>query len=1702
MLHHLRRFVFGVLPPALAVSTTLSIIASSASAQVSPCQRTVTARVVALDQPFVWNRLGAVHPQGMVYALRRDVVNSATGLGEGQGGVLTAGNVRLRDDRRPRPLVLRMNVGDCLSIQFQNLLRGAPLPHQPATRAASIHAIGMQLATGIGDDGSNVGVNGTSLVGPGGSRTYTLYAEHEGNFILQSGGALAGGEGDGGSLNNGLFGMLNVEPRGSKWYRSQLTESELLSALNRNSPNQVPGNPGHTADGHPILNYGARYPAGHRFANLPIVEILNGLEIVHSDLTAIVAEIPANTYAANPVYPNRNQGFREFTIVYHDEIGAQQAFPAFTDPALENALASVVDGFAINYGTGGAGAEVLANRLGVGPMWDCTECKFEEFFLSAWAMGDPAMVVDVPANTTDAQGNLIAGAKATRAFYPDDPSNVYHSYLGDHVKFRIGHGGSKEHHIHHQHTHQWLFNPDSDESAYLDSQALGPGAAYTLEMVHNGSGNRNQAVGDAIFHCHFYPHFAQGMWSLWRVHDVFEDGSRKLPDGEIVTGTPIPAIVPVPTRPMAPMPGARVDIVPLDGDGNGTPDSGQIALSPLPGQAQIGNPGFPFFVPGVAGHRPPRPPMDLVDDGGLPRHVVVSDPSSHAEHVETALDFTKELKRIKAVEVAENGAPAELAAMAYHAQRFHDTVKPDGVAATGTQGFVTNGRPPARGAPYADPCIDDNGNPIGVDPSGSPRRKYKAADIQIDAVFNKSGWHFPQSRILSLWGDVQSYFNGARAPEPLFFRANSGECIEYHLTNLVPNVYELDDFQVRTPTDILGQHIHLVKFDGTSSDGSGNGFNYEDGALSPDEVRERIQALNDFDGPGNGTSGFQRLDGTHPELAAQPHPVFGSGPNGKFLGAQTNVQRWMADPVLNLAGKDRTLRTIFTHDHFGPSSHQQAGLYAGLVIEPAGTVWRDPESGAVYGGRSDGGPTSWRADIVNNASPSDSYREFLLEFADFQLAYRAGSHPELPSGGGPVFQRDWLGARVAGEGYDRPAYVINPPKIDAHAGGAPGTAPEAISAADVGTMTVNYRNEPLALRVHDPVTDGQAQGIAGDLSHAFRSTLVQNGQSIPRAHTELNDPPSAWPYSSAGGPPAGSASSGAQTGDPFTPLMRAYEGDKVQIRTLVGANEEGHNLSIHGLKWLAEPGWKNSGWRNSQMMGISEHFEMEAQLDPIPTIANADYLYEAGSSSGDLWNGIWGLLRATNRLREPSNPLLPLPSNPNGAVTPPSNASAFNGPCPNSAPLRTYTVHAVRAAQVLRNGWLVYNGRSFPGGILADPTAILYANTTDLQLLTNAQGQVTGARYIPTRVEPLILRANAGDCIQVNLVNHLIGPAVDLPGFAAVPEIVANFNANDVLPSNDVGLHPQLVDFEVTRSDGTNVGRNPVQTASPQPFAFPQNLDASKIATYRWYAGDSYVNANNLRVGVPIEFGSVNLIPSDPVKHPSKGAIGALIIEPRLSTWALDVGTKAQATITLSDGTRFRECVAVIQSDVNLRHQDLSPVRPMDGRDDAEDSGDVAVNYRTEPFWQRMGFPEDLTREQKAALDFANVLSNALVGRDPETPVFTARFATPTRFRVLKPGGGQRNHVFAVHGHVWEIEPFTHNANDPNEAAFGSTKIGANAKSMWEGSHMGIGPSSHENFVLKNGAGGRVGVRGDFLWHDVNTFHFDGGLWGIFRVTN
>ncbi|HKP76545.1 MAG TPA: hypothetical protein VJT67_13535 [Longimicrobiaceae bacterium] len=1232
------------LPPwrgARRLSLALLLTAAAAPPLHGQCTRTKIARVAAIEQ-FIWyNRLGANEPDALMFALEQDVVNLA---GTGPG---STGNARLRDGRRPRPLVLRVNAGECLQVTLRNLLSPVNPAHPDSSRDVSFHVNGLQLVRSILDDGSNVQHNPSSLVAPGGTRTYLLFAEKEGTYLAYSAGAMTGGEGDGGQIDRGLFGAVNVEPPGAEYYRSQLTAADLRLASRpvktfcttppydeaqtssgteiqnpENNPDEIPADSTYNptdpvgyrcapAFPYPVINYDSTYPAGHPLAGRPILSMLKGDTIVWSDVSAIITgpgrqNFPASAYP-NPtvaVFPERLRPFREHTVIFHDEVGLVQAFdPIYDSTTFKFTLHGGRDAFAINYGTGGIGSEILANRFGLGPMWRCNDCKFEEFFLSSWAVGDPAMVVDTPAAAVfDPNHPPAPGPRATKALFPDDPSNVFHSYLNDHVKIRNVHAGPKEHHIFHLHAHQWINTPNDSLSSYKDSQAIGPGGGYTYEITYGGSGNRNDTPGDAIFHCHFYPHFAQGMWGLWRNHDVFEagtvldaygrpaPGSRALPDGEIAAGTPIPAVVPIPT----------------------------YALAPLPSDSM---PGYPFYIPGVAGHRPPQPPLDLAFDGGLHRHVVTGGVATFPPL--NTRDFSKHDSLMTVNFLPDSGTAKERVAMRFHARLGYTTPIANNWSATGT--FETNGLPPAPGAPFADPC-----GIRGVRMGDS--LDYKAAGFQLTAYYNKARWSFSQHRMFGLWADVDSFIAQRKAPEPLFFRARDNSCLTYHLVNLIPAEYRVDDFQVQTPTDIIGQHIHLVKFDVTSSDGAANGWNYEDGALAPDAVREVIRAIRRQ----NGCTGLDAGDGrdnTATCPVAQFHPFFNGNPAWK--GAQENLQRWWVDPIPRGGGRTTPLPTVFTHDHFGPSTNQEVGLYAGLLPEDRNTTWRDPETGTTFGGRFDGGPTSWRADILY-PDRRLNYREFGIQIADFTLAYGAEGFTGLSSDAKTAGTAesadeptaDGEAVAIGGLPIRRRVPPINPPGRDEVGlpellrpplarGVCPNQidrppCPEIIAADDPGTMSINYRNEPVALRVRTPGNE-QAADSAGDLSRAYATDVV-------RADPRLN---TFGPYG---------ARPGELPSDPFTPLLRTYEDDRILIRLLVGAHEEGHNWGISGARWLLERLAPNSGFRASQMAGISEWHEFS--LNPLMTNrldTIADFQYRGGSGVDDQWNGQWGVIRAYRR---------------------------------------------------------------------------------------------------------------------------------------------------------------------------------------------------------------------------------------------------------------------------------------------------------------------------------------------------------------------------------------------------------------------------------------------------------------------------------------
>jgi len=220
---------------------------------------------------------------------------------------------------------------------------------------------------------------------------------------------------------------------------------------------------------------------------------------------------------------------------------------------------------------------------------------------------------------------------------------------------------------------------------------------------------------------------------MWRNHDVLETGtplavsqtksgfhedpfalqhgrpaasSRALPDGEIVAGTPIPAIVPLPGKGMAPMPG-HVEVVERKGLDKKTYGSVANVID------RNINPGFPFWVAGIektVGSRPTTPPLDMSEipgivkghDGGLPRHALSGfSAGGEAHSVVDKLRFTaeKHLEKAMPVYYDEKGTDLEQLAMTFHAQREHASYQIDMKGNHSKSAFITNGAERVPGAP-------------------------------------------------------------------------------------------------------------------------------------------------------------------------------------------------------------------------------------------------------------------------------------------------------------------------------------------------------------------------------------------------------------------------------------------------------------------------------------------------------------------------------------------------------------------------------------------------------------------------------------------------------------------------------------------------------------------------------------------------------------------------------------------------------------------------------------------------------------------------------------------------------------------------------------------------------------------------------------------------------------------------------------------
>ncbi len=1282
------------------------------------CQgRTLTAEVVALYTPIALNRLGSQVPGGLVFALRSDVVMDGAGT-------------HLREGVRPRPLVLRAGEGQCLNVTLHNHL----------DEPVSLHIDGTQWRTGEADDGAELS--------PGESGTLSLLAEEQGSFLLYSR--------DDAQRSAGLFGALNVEPAGSEWYRSQVSAADLAAASTRGG------------DGHPVIDYDAVYPDDHPRAGQPILAMVDASgSLVHADLTAMITGPGRGMFANLDVHPaanvpGRRKPFREITTIYHD-LGdvAQQAFAEVYAPlaaeggdggaqkahaealALAATLAEGADRYGINYASSGVSGQLIASRLGLSAVGQCGACRGEEFAFSSWASGDPGLLTSAPAWTPDG----AAAGPVTDAVvpYPDDPANVFHSYLGDPVRFRVLYSGD-ESPVHFIQGHQWLDLPDDDSARYVDSQVLDDGAGFTMEVAHGGSGSSNHAIGDFLIHS-LTPHQRRaGMWAVWRVHDVFESGSildaaghpvgRALPDGELSAGSPIPAVLPLPGAALAPLPGN----VRIEG-GQVTWDGIAQGGVPLGADQQPANPGYPFFIPGVAGSRAPQPPLELVDDGGLPRHVIDRTGSRVSGALSyQSLDRTTSVLSARAL--AADGEPVEKLAMAFHEAAEHATVTADGTEAT----FATNGHAPQAGAPYADPCS-------GAEDS---ERVYRAAYFQHDAVLDRSGLHSPQLRVAALWEDVAAVQSGASALQPLFLRAHSGDCVLLHYTNLTDRARTLDDFTPTLSTDIASMSAGLVKQDVTSSGGLAGGWNYEDGAYAPEEVTQRIKAI-------NAARGMVMTDGRRRTLRASVHPYF-----RRVLGAQTVVQRWYVNPLPDGDGVDRTFGVAGISELFSPAL--SVGPIGGLIAEPADSVWWDPATGNRLAQRlspdqerhpvslrMDGGPTSWQARIERSEKPAEAYREFALAVHEGVPAYAAGLG--YPAGRTPQVRYSPFQAGTAEENH---AAAFSP-SVSSSGTDCPTLGDGALSGPcpsfGGGLSAISYRSDVMSVRTSGEWDSGGALDPT-DPANGYLSLKRTGYVGAPPYDTLSTQTPALAALRPAPRtrepkpvPVASLLPDGAISAeDPYTPVLRAYMGERVRLAVVSSTPAA---VSIHGLRW------SDSGWRERLVLGGGTTAEFAVPL--AEEADRADHLYVVGDDA-------WGLLRAYSTEQAGLKPL--------------SRAAVGSRPriptCPAGAATRTFDVHARSSGD--RIYYALASEKLYTGALSAPPREL---------------GGDLGSGGFLGELRPMVLRARAGECIRVTLRNRL-DPATLPAGLSA-----------------QVGLRPQLLSYDVVDDSGFNAGSNPVQTVGP-----------------------------------------------------------------------------------------------------------------------------------------------------------------------------------------------------------------------------------------------------------------------------------------------
>ncbi|QQG43320.1 MAG: hypothetical protein HYW45_03935 [Candidatus Daviesbacteria bacterium] len=640
------------------------------------------------------------------------------------------------------PLVLRANAGDCVVVRFKNEV--------PDKR------VGMTIAGLSYDpktsDGSRVGLNNDTTAATGEERVYVWYAENEGQFPINDM-ANTNPASEKNTMKIGLYGGFIVEPKGSVW-RNPVTGAEILKDI-----------AGKLIGVETPVFADIEVPGGDKenpndFRDYALVFLDENEEIIDAS-------------GSHPTFPTTNLEDSTFGFNYRSE-------------PLRNRLRAILDHRAGKIVTLPNGRVILpTDNFCDGFDTDLKEiapdqsakCFSEEVHLQSWPFGD--------------HGKLVSKTEGGKIVVDSD-NLIPKAYVGDPLRFRIIHPGEKEHHTFHQHQHRWFHEPDDPNSTRLDVQLTGPGQTFQLRY-EKGAGAAPGSPGDAIFHCHLYPHFAQGFWGTLRTFDKLRNTeyNQVYPDG-----TPIETLQELPDR---------------------------KGLTVAPTEVQ---PGFPLFIKGQFLQKAYRPPNFVVED---PYQT-----DANNKPLRRPGDTVRKPTELEKTNMAgNNGRPGSDTTPGV----FYQDPCPTGAKERTYHPVAIDADPDHP--TFKALVMNESGNGTGgwQDPDG----KLYVEKSHLQDVL--SGKEKPEPYVIrNQVGECANIrFTNLTHEDDLNNPENVGQPVPVDIHgDGEKDLFEDQIFHHQGPMSELSVHTHLFMYDLLSSDGTSVGWNYDQSALAGQTIGSRL----------------------------------------------------------------------------------------------------------------------------------------------------------------------------------------------------------------------------------------------------------------------------------------------------------------------------------------------------------------------------------------------------------------------------------------------------------------------------------------------------------------------------------------------------------------------------------------------------------------------------------------------------------------------------------------------------------------------------------------------------------------------------------------------------------------------------------------------------------------------------------------------